>query len=242
MITQLYHCTNINSLIKIIQTKYFRYSYCLEDHYFHNDHGFSLEARAYAMVCFADLLPNELPHHMRQFRADSYIMMDKKWTKNNNISPVLYYEKKSLPFLSFLSLVQNMYKIGLTNTASSIKIINALELMAPFLKQYEGTYYLNGTNTRSDKNVEFFLEREWLAVPVVEHGERFFLNLQEYLNKATRDKAMQELVDNNYCLRFEWDDILYIGCKRLNKKDVLHVIQRSFGVDKNQANDKIRII
>ena len=79
-------------------------------------------------------------------------------------------------------------------------------------------------------------------MPFVKGGEHFYLELEEYLNNELRNQASQELCDHGYRLRFEWDDILEIGCEKEKKNVILQTIQESFGVNENEASDKTLII
>lgn len=257
--TNLYHCTKSNSLINILKTKYFRYSYCLEEYYLHKENRFSLEKLAYAMVCFADLYTEELKDHMHQFNADSYIMMEKTWAKEKKICPVIYYDRDSWSNWAFLAMLLYTYDLD-KNIASIIeknhqveeegakliervhKLYKSIEVFRPFLKKYEGHYYIKDKDRFSDEPTEFFLEREWRSIPFVTGEEHFYLELQEYLNNDFRNKATQELSNHGYRLEFEWDDILRIGCKKEQKNEMIQTAFRSFGVDEKEAESKIIII
>lgn len=240
--TDLYHCTKSSSLINILKTKYFRYSYCLEEFYMPEDDYYVVKKLAYAMVCFADLLEKEVEGHMEQFMANSYIVMDKKWALQNDLSPVIYYGKKSLPHSSLLFLTKRIKLLYDTGLAGARELINAIGLLRPYYKLYEGHYFIKGTDKQSKDSVEFFLEREWRSIPSVRGREHYYLDLKEYLDEGIRNNAMQELLDHNYCLRFEWDDILRIGCKKEQKNEMIQTAFRSFGVDEKEAESKIIII
>ena len=245
--TNLYHCTKEDSLIKIIESKFFKYSYCIEPYYGHKGTKYRLEKLAYAMVCFADMYADELPDHMKQFSSNSYIMMDKKWAENKQISPVIYYNKNSRSNWAFLSMNNRKEDLsGYTNNEDIEKICDMLEksieLIRPLFKQYKGKYYINGTDKESENEVEFFLEREWRSFPFVTGGEHLHLDLNDYKNPETRGKYQNELLEHGYCLAFDWNDILQIGCRRKKKKEILKTIQKSFGVSKKEARKKIKII
>ena len=47
--TNLYHCTKSDSLLKILGSKYFRYSYCLEEFYMPDDDYYVVKKLAYAL-------------------------------------------------------------------------------------------------------------------------------------------------------------------------------------------------
>lgn len=245
--TQLYHCTKSKALIEILKSKCFMYSYCLENFYVHKINKFTLEKRAYAMVCFADMLPGEVSRHMRQFKANSYLIMDKRWAKDRGISPVEYYDRDSLTNKAFLGI--NKYTEAISNCQScdaDIKIIleklqKSIELIRPFFKPYEGRYYVRRTDKESKNSVEFYLEREWRSFPVVEKGEHAYLSLEDYKNKDTFDKEKKRLTENN-SLKFEWNDVILIGCTRNKKNEVIDTIIRSFGVALKEAKKKVRLI
>ena len=240
--TDLYHCTKGDFLISILKTKYFRYSYCLEEFYMPDDDYYVVNKFAYAMVCFADLLEEEVKGHMEQFMADSYIVMDKKWALQNDLSPVVYYGKKSLPHCSLLFLTKKIKLLYDAGLAGAREMINAIGLLRPYYKLYEGHYFIKGTDKQSKDFVEFFLEREWRSIPSAKGGEHFYLELEEYLNDDFRNNAAQELCDHGYRLKFEWDNIMKIGCKEEKKDEVLQTILESFGVNENEAENKIVII
>lgn len=257
--TNLYHCTKCDSLLKILASKYFRYSYCLEEYFLHKGDGFSLEKLAYAIICFADLYSDELEDHMHRFNADSYIMMEKTWAKGKKICPVIYYDRDSWSHWAFLAMI--LYTYDLDKDIASVieinhqvdeegarliervhKLYKSIEIFRPFLKKYEGQYYIKDKGSFSDETTEFFLEREWRSIPIVTGGERYFLDFDDYLNEEIRNKASQELLDHNYCIRFDWGDIKQIGCKEGEKSVIIHAIRESFGVDEDEAENKIIII
>ena len=241
-LTNLYHCTKSDSLLKILGSKYFRYSYCLEELYMPYANRYVVENFAYAMVCFADFLDEEVSEHMEQFSADSYIVMDKTWAIDNGLSPVIYYNKKSLPHGSLLFLTKSIGMLIENDITSAREMRNALELLRPYYKQYKGHYFIKGSTKKSKDPVEFFLEREWRCIAAVTGGEHFFLEEKDYLNEGIRDKASQELLDHNYCLKFGWNDILKIGCVEEKKGIILQTICKAFGVNEDVAESKIVLL
>lgn len=122
------------------------------------------------------------------------------------------------------------------------KLYKSIEVFRPFLKKYEGNYYIKDKDRFSEEPTEFFLEREWRSVPFVTGGERYFLDLKDYLNEDIRNKASQELLDHNYCLKFGWNDILRIGCVEEKKEIILQTICKAFGVNEDVAESKIVLL
>lgn len=244
-ITNLYHCTKEESLIKILESKHFLYSYCLEN--FSSNKLYSFEKRAYAMVCFADLFDNELSGHIKQFQSNSYLKMDKKWAEDKQISPVLYYNSGSLSSWAFISINRRKNELSVFQNEEEINEIygnlaKSIELFRPFLKQYKGKYFIKGTDEESDDEVEFFLEREWRSVPVVEGFEHMYLDINDYKDLHKRSMYQKELFEHGYCLEFGWNDILKIGCCKEKKDAVIFTIQKAFGVDNKTAGEKMEII
>ena len=155
------------------------------------------------MVCFADLYANELKAHMRQFGADSYLMMEKSWAKEKKICPVFYYNRDSLSNWAFLGMIKYILEINkdlvlLYGTEAyerideeegvleriwdnTDKLHKSLELFRPFFKRYEGRYFMKKKGNFSNESTEFFLEREWRSFPVVQNRERIFLWENEFV-------------------------------------------------------------
>lgn len=253
--TDLYHCTKGDSLISILKTKYFRYSYCLEEYYLHKEDRFSLEKLAYAMVCFADLYTDELNDHMHQFNADSYIMMEKTWADEKQVCPVIYYNQNSMSNCAFLAV--NLYAYDLDKDIASLieenhqvdeeganlikrihKLYKSIELFRPFFKRYDGQYYIKDEKRFSNEKTEFFLEREWRSFPAVRNRERIFLWENEYRDQNILNNAVRELERNNK-LEFEWKDIKQIGCQKEKKVGIIKILMDSFGIDEKEAENKI---
>ena len=253
--TNLYHCTKSDSLLKILESKYFRYSYCMEEYYGRIDDRFTNKRIAYPMVCFADLYTNELKEHMHQFNADSYIMMEKSWADEKQVCPVIYYNQNSLSNWAFLAM--NLYAYDLDLDIAKLieknhqvdekganlirrvhQLYKSIEQFRPFFKKYKGQYYIKDENRYSNKTTEFFLEREWRSFPAVHNRERIFLWENEYRNQNILNNAVRELERNNK-LEFKWKDIKKIGCQKDKKAVVIKTLMNSFGITTKEAKTKI---
>lgn len=91
--TELYHCTDFESLFNILKSKVFWPSYCYgKAECLNKPKNF-----AFAMVCFADLMKVEIKSHFKKFNKDCYLYMNKDWAKKNGLSNVIYYHYH--PFL-----------------------------------------------------------------------------------------------------------------------------------------------
>lgn len=231
--TLLFHCTNSDSLNCILKSQYFRYSYCLEPHVIPNNRGkFCIQNFAFAMVCFADLLEDELERHMKQFHSDSFIIMEKQWAMNNRISPVLYYYDKSLSLLAIKGIIKQI------DFSSENLLMKSTELLMPFLKPYQGKYFLKCTNKESNEIVQFYLEREWRSFPFITDRKRLFLTEKEFLDEKFRDINTKE-IEASYRLSFAWENIHKIGCPNEKKDEIVQTIKDTFHISTEEALDKI---
>lgn len=104
--TQLYHCTDFDSLFNILKSQEFWPSYCYEQ----ADYLKDPENFAFAMVCFADLMKNEVKPHLNKFNKDCYIQVSKSWGRRNALSNVIYYARPSVVSSTFSLLLEDIIK------------------------------------------------------------------------------------------------------------------------------------
>lgn len=185
--TKLYHCTKFDSLKAILKAMAFKPSYCLESaDYLKEKHNF-----AFAVVCFADLMDSEVKEHIESFHADCYLQMSKDWARNNRVSNVVYYHKQTIGSFAFREL---------DNFTKGVSLLMAL------LKQYKGHYWDKNKSEWSQKDVQFYNEREWRFVPIVKQGEAYYLEEDEFLNETIREEKLDELRGNKEnWLHFTWE-------------------------------------
>lgn len=234
METNLYHCTNYDSLEKILESKSFQPSFCIEKStYLGKEFEF-----AFAMVCFADLLENELKEHISKF-GDSYICMSKDWAIKKLLSPVIYYNSDSVVSSSLKHFILNV--ANSRNSRDSIDVKYASLLMS-FCKQYEGPYYNNKTKNWDKKLTSFYTEREWRWVPMPTDREANYLDPYEFYNDRIVQEKKAELIAHGYILRFNWNDILCIGVNSAaEKKRIINILLNSFPISNEEAESKIII-
>ena len=229
--TQLYHCTNHGALCKILKSKQFNPSFCLEELSIYPNESMKM---AYAVVCFADLLKQELKVHMRNFHSDSYIIMDKEWARNNNVSPVIYYTDHSLMSVILKNILEHAAFTNKDENKDNLRFYNSISLFMGFLKQYEGRYFIKDKNTYSDVT-QFYKEREWRYLPMPINYEAFYITEDDYKNETIRKEKTEELITNGYSLKFELNDIIEIGIP-LSSRDVFRkTIKSSF----NEQEQKV---
>lgn len=235
---RLYHCTKYKALKAILGSKQFLPSYCLERASFMEEYS----EGAYAVVCFADLMSNEVGRHMASFHADSYIVMDKQWARRQFIAPVLYYVNGSIPSATLkawlLKLVEQKEKDEMDDKDKTIS--NATNMFVPYMKQYEGEYYDKKDNKFSDNKRTFYLEREWRWCPMVENGEAYYLSKEDYLNEETREIELT-ILRKNYTLNFEWKDIIEIGVSSACQAfEIIQLCAKTYSLPKILVYRKIK--
>lgn len=230
----LYHCTSLNALTNIIQSRAFYPFFCLEEASY-------LKASvrfAFAVVCFADLRRSELMEHMRNFSSEVYIKMTKEWAIRKNVSPVTYYSEKS-------TLSSAIYRALIDYTANhkdEREIFYPVNLMLGLLKQYRGHYYDKSIKAFSSREVCFYLEREWRHIPLVMDGEAYYMEESDFLNEDLRKAKQQELVEHKYVLDFTWNDILEVGGSIEHCDALVNILSTLFSVSKYKAVCKVKRI
>ena len=233
--TQLYHCTNHSALCDILKSKQFYPSFCLEELSIYPNEPIKM---AYAVVCFADLIKQELKMHMQNFHSDSYIIMDKEWARKNNVSPVIYYTDHSLMSVILKNILEHAAVTNKDENENNLKFFNSVSLFMGFLKQYEGRYFIKDKNTYSDLT-QFYKEREWRYLPMPKNYEAFYITEDDYNNETIRKEKTKELINKHYSLKFELNDIIEIGVplsarevlketiiKAFNKKEQVIIMQK----------------
>lgn len=230
--TRLFHCTKSDSLCKILECGYFRPSFCLEEYNFDKEYHC-----AFAVVCFADLLEVEVADHMSRFNADSYIILSKDWAKRNGLSPVIYYTKESIVGRCLKLMVHSEPIV----TKSDVTLFNALNVIWAFYKKYSGHYYQKGLQSFSSEDVQFYREREWRYIPLVQEGEAYFLSEDAFNDRRFRRAKEDELVDHGYVLCFNWEDVIGISCPLEKEGRIIQAVKRRFNRSEDEIVQKISI-
>ena len=194
------------------------------------------------MVCFADLLRDEVERHMVSFHADSYIVMNKQWAIRQFIAPVLYYVNGSIPSATLkawlLKLVEQKDEDEMNDKDK--RIFNATNMFVPYMNQYEGEYYDKKDNKFSDNKRTFYLEREWRWCPMVENEEAYYLSKEDYLNKEKREIELTKL-RKKYALNLEWKDIIEIGVSSVCQAiDIIQLCARTYSLQNILVYRKIK--
>lgn len=168
---------------------------------------------AYAVVCFADLLSNDVKRHMTSFKSNSYIRMNKKWALDNLVTPVVYYNTNTIPSAFMNNWCEYILKNNLHNyTDTSIELlVKTTSIMFAFMKQYEGVYFDKKRKMFSDEKRIFYLEREWRWIPHVTQGEAYYLPKEEYLDDKILQREHTKLINHGLVLDFSYNNIEEIG-------------------------------
>lgn len=235
---RLYHCTKYEALKAILGSKQLLPSYCLERASFMKEYP----EGAYAMVCFADLMRNEVGRHMASFHADSYIVMDKQWAREKLVAPVTYYIDNSIPSITYREWLKRLSKENKCRIwhkkRKHLLLKNATNMFVPFMKQYEGVYFDKKIGEFSTETRIFYLEREWRWCPLVEGREAYYLTKEMYLDKTRREDELNRL-RSRYALGFGWNAILEIGVPKKHLSEIEDLCVNKFGISPSQARDKI---
>lgn len=253
----LYHFTDHDSLISIIESKFFRPSYCIEKIDFIDlskldsiaEYKFLQDDEiAYPMVCFADLLPEELDKHRVKYKKFGF-EMHKMWAISNHISPVIYATKNMLTSDGILVAAINLLTSKRTNQANnfteksdekehSLKMI--ISFLMSFFKSYEGYSYCKTKKEFHSCKEIFYYEREWRYVPLYLDNCELCLNRNDYENREIFENQRTKILNepkNKLC--FKWDDICKIHIPQLNDKSVIEALCNSFKISKEEASSKI---
>ena len=233
--THLYHCTNYNAIYSILTSGYFRPSYCLEEFSVFPDNHIKM---AHAVVCFADLLSDEIQKHMNTFHSDSYIRMTKEWAIKKRLAPVIYYPNNSYISVLLKSIIEFAMERSGGTTNKTVKFTNATNLLMGFLKQYKGKYWDKKKNTFSEE-VLFYTEREWRYLPLPKNKEAYYISEENFYDKEFKEKKLKELVDHGYILKFSWRDIEEIGVPISKKSELTNIISHLWQLKEKDVAEKI---
>lgn len=239
MSNSLYHCTNSESLVKILKSQYFRPSFCLEESDYY---GKSINL-AFAVVCFADFLGSsdtvykDLSGHMRQFHSDSYIKMKKNWALRNHLSPVFYYTSNSATSNCFKNIINQA-----NENRDNAYLFNSSNVLCAYLKKYSGHYFDKQKNIFSSDEVIFYTEHEWRYVPLPMNGEVFFLPEEKFKNQQVRESMEDLLVTNELFLRFEWEDIDTIACPSSHQNEMYDAIKKNLCDDLSEIRGRLKVL
>lgn len=230
----LYHCTSLNALTSIFQSRAFHPFFCLEEASYLKD---SVRF-AFAVVCFADLRVSELEEHMTNFSSEVYVKMSKDWAIRKNVSPVTYYsEKSTLSSAIYRALIDYA-----ANHNEDREIFYPVNLMLGLLKQYRGHYYDKNLKTFSPREVCFYLEREWRYLPLVMDGEAYYMEESGFMNENLRQSKQKELVDKGYVLNFTWDDVQEVGGSCKHYAALVNILSMGFSISEEEAASKVKCI
>lgn len=206
----IFHFTNSIENIKNILTKSFQPRYCLERiDYLNSNEKFDF---AIPMVCFCDIPLSQITEHINTY-GHYAIGLKKDWALNKGISPIIYIHPHSRTNIIFNGFFQNSIRLDslkkyLTKENSVENSLEALEFMF-YLKKYKGDMW---RNSKLQKDIMFYNEREWRYVPQLR--EILKINPRLILNKDLFNDEKVQKVENEKIscldLGFVPNDIKYI--------------------------------
>lgn len=189
---------------------------------------------AFAMVCFADLMKEEVEWHMNQFGADSYIVMSKDWARKEAVSPVIYYSHDSITAHILKLWIQDIINHDNYDYVKLQK--NLINVMIPFYKQYKGHYYIKDKKAYSTEETLFYCEREWRYIPLVLKGEAYYLSKELFLDESINRNKIKELVQHGYKLQFGIEDIEGIHVPENKQGDFLKLLKHKFNLTTEETS------
>ena len=204
----LFHFTNSGEKLISILKHEFKPRYCLEDMGTFVKDSLYAEELAFPMVCFCDIPLSKIKHHL-SFYGNFGIGLSKEWGVKNKISPLTYVNNESA-LLKFINnnILACEGKVFNGHPEIDEIWINTLNMIRYF-KPYEGKFWRNGKYL---DGVRFYDEREWRYIPDMpfkNDNYRFWINKNDYLDEIGRSQ-LNEVVSDNFRLRFEPNDIKYI--------------------------------
>ena len=155
--------------------------------------------RAVALVCFCDLPLSLIRKHLDEYGTFG-IGLKKQWGVKNGMTPVIYTHRKARTRQPLFRLVAMAEKMNDATVATD------LMLLAAYTKPFVGSAW---RNNKVQHKVQFYDEREWRYVPVVQSGEPLFLGRDEYTN-TSRKTALSKRFRNEYAIPIHPDDIQYL--------------------------------
>ena len=236
--TYLYHCSRYEAICKIMSSHFFMPSFCLEELSIFPNEKMKM---AYAVVCFADLLKDELKRHMKSFHSDSYLRMSKKWAIMKGLSPVIYYPNSSYMGTMLKMIIEYAMKKYENPKEEDAKFINSVNLLLGYLKQYEGRYWNKKANSFSDPT-QFYMEREWRYLPLPQKGEAYYIDEEEFYDEELKHSKQDELVENGHVLSFTWEDIEEIGIPASAGNSLIDAVSNSWQLMEGQVLQKIKFL
>lgn len=198
--TDLFHFVNNQIILKeIISKQSFWPFYCIE--YCWNHRHWAIP-----MLCFCDIPLSQVRIHIRKYGGNGYgIGMKKKWAIDKGITPVLYTSYKC-------DIYKKVYKVSKTLIPSvaekDLSMEERLLYRIKRIKASEYEQYLN--NTKNNKRIKFYNEREWRYVPKVTKDVHMVpWDSQKYPDRNEfRIKLSENTKDDR--LKFNTNDIAFI--------------------------------
>lgn len=237
--TKLYHCTDYNSLCNILKSGAFWPSFCYEK----ADYLPEPENFAFAMVCFADFMKNEVKPHLKKFNKKCYLRMSKTWARRKGLSNVIYYNYPSVVASTFRLMIDKVARQYEDNDFVMTDEVRYTSMMMAYFKQYEWGYWNENKGCWDDKNTQFYTEREWRYVPLVQNYEAYYLSPDEFHDKAFRKEKRQQLIDHGYTLKFGWEDLEQIGVGSLKQwVDICNYYVNGLKYNSIEVFKKVKII
>jgi hypothetical protein len=143
--------------------------------------------RAIPMVCLCDLPLSLIGKHLDEY-GHYGIGLTKDWGIRNGVAPVIYTHSRAKTRPSVSRLVAE------APGATGGQTLRDMQFLAAYSKPFEGPAW---RNSRTQKKVRFYDEREWRYVPSTTSNAPLFLDWNDYRNADYRRKLHNRLKQQN---------------------------------------------
>ncbi|MGA2623212.1 MAG: abortive infection system antitoxin AbiGi family protein [Bacteroidota bacterium] len=223
----LFHFTPSIDKVKGILAKGFIPHYCLE-----NWQDGTIEF-AIPMISFCDLPLFLIRSHLDFYGDRSYgLGLSKQWGMDHSVTPVLYVHKKTKLQYLFENLNATNPQEEEVRRELKDKLVDAVLTFVSHVKPYEGKLWRENAYR---EDIRFYNEREWRLVPNDIPSELRLLIKPDFLNKAKRETAEEQLALKSR-LSFTPDDVKYIILKDDSEvPEMIDFIDRTFRDSRHES-------
>jgi len=190
---------------------------------------FDIDEIAIPMVSFCDIRLSQIHQHIDRY-GEYGIGLSDKWRVRNAVSPIFYLDTRnsSLKYIlnsMYISIIQHnawLMSRRLFETAVDNKSLRYFLLLSLFMKPLTGYEYNMDTKTYNNKEIEFYNEKEWRFVPLINEGT-ITKTEKQYLIKEDLGllEEQSKMLRAAYSLKFNLADLEYIILR--NESEIEHL-------------------
>lgn len=211
---------NKTTLYKILDSNYFKPSYCKEESAVRLKHENSYFSLGVPEVSFSDIPLSRVLIHVKKYGYYG-IALKKEWAIQKGLSPIIYMEKSS-KLAEAVTEIEYLISTVLANgelnewaNYKTEKLQKEYIRLLSFMKNYSNDLNRKG---KFIKDYRFYDEREWRYIP--DDLETKILSFGDFEDKST----LNATISDKGKLPFSYDDINFVILK--NNKDVKKFVDR----------------